>query len=320
MDLYFEMYSGIAGDMAIGALLDLGASKEKLVEGIKALGLEGYDLSFARVKKNGIDAYDFDVNLEAKSYGHKEDSSTDKASHGEDGHCHGKGHHNHGKGKCHHNHHEESKCCHSHHHEDHTCDHGHHKEDTCRHSHHHGHGHHHDHHHRNLEDIKNLINSSSLSDRVKKDSLGIFEIIGQAEARAHGIDINEVHFHEVGAIDSIIDIVGLSILLEDLGVDKIYFSKLYEGMGRQECAHGYMPVPVPAVANILKDSSLSLSIIDEEGEHITPTGMAIVKYFSTGESLEDFSIGKIGLGAGNKDFKKSTNILRVMEVKTKKKL
>lgn len=258
MDLYFEMYSGIAGDMTIGALLDLGASKEKLVEGIKSLNLDGYELVFERAKKNGIDAYNFDVILE--------------------------GHH--------HDHHD--------------------------HDHHHEHDHHHDHVHRNIEDIRKIIESSDLNENIKKNSLGIFDIIADAEAKAHGIDKTEVHFHEVGAVDSIIDIVGVAILLNDLGVENLYFSDLYEGSGYQMCAHGPMPIPVPAVANILADSDINLNFIGEEGEHITPTGAAIVKYFYK-KAPTSFKIKKIGLGAGNKDFEKSTNILRVMEIEIDKK-
>ena len=276
MDLYFEMYSGIAGDMTIGALLDLGASKEKLLEGIKSLGLTGYDLVFERVKKNGIDAYNFDVILED---------------------------HNH-----HHDHHHEHNHNHEHHHE-------HSHED---HEHEHNHDHHHDHVHRNIESITEIINSSPLNDAIKKNALGIFDIIADAEAKAHGIDKSEVHFHEVGAIDSIIDIVGTCILLDDLGVENIYFSDLYEGCGYQMCAHGPMPIPVPAVANILADSDINLNFIGEEGEHITPTGAAIVKYFHK-DAPKSFKIKKIGLGAGNKDFEKSTNILRAIEIDPGKK-
>lgn len=281
MDLYFEMYSGIAGDMTIGALLDLGASKEKLIEGIKSLGLTGYDLVFERVKKNGIDSYNFDVILAGHDHDHHHDHEGD--------HCH----------------------CHEHTHEDgHT-----HSHEHC---HDHDHDHHHDHVHRNLTDIEEIINSSDLNDNIKKNALGIFDIIGDAEAMAHGIDKSEVHFHEVGAIDSIIDIVGTCICLDDLGVENIYFSDLYEGFGYQMCAHGPMPIPVPAVANILADSEINLNFIGEEGEHITPTGAAIVKYFYK-KAPESFKIKKIGLGAGNKDFEKSTNILRVIEITGDKK-
>lgn len=255
MDLYFEMYSGIAGDMTIGALLDLGASKEKLIDAIKSLDIEGYELVFDRVKKSGIDAYNFDVLL-----------------------------------KDHHHHHNEKD------------------------------GHTHSHVHRNISDIEKIISKSEiLSEKVKKDSLGIFDIIADAEAKAHGIDKGEVHFHEVGAIDSIIDIVGVCVLLEDLGAENIYFSKLYEGIGRQKCAHGFMPIPVPAVINILEGSDISLNIINEDGEHITPTGAAIVKYFNKNKTLDEFNIKKVGLGAGNKDFEKSTNVLRVMEISDSKK-
>lgn len=261
MDLYFEMYSGIAGDMTIGALLDLGASKEKLVEGIQSLKLDGYELVFERAKKNGIDAYNFDVILE--------------------GHHHDHDHH------------------HDHHHE-------------------HTHGHDHDHVHRNIEDIRKIIEGSDLNENIKKNALGIFDIIADAEAKAHGIDKTEVHFHEVGAVDSIIDIVGVAILLDDLGVENLYFSDLYEGTGYQMCAHGPMPIPVPAVANILADSDINLNFIGEEGEHITPTGAAIVKYFYK-KAPTSFKIKKIGLGAGNKDFEKSTNILRIMEIEIDKK-
>lgn len=279
MDLYFEMYSGIAGDMTIGALLDLGASKEKLIEGIKSLNLTGYELVFDRVKKNGIDAYNFDVILEDHDHHHHEHNHNHEDHH----------EHNHN-----HDHH------HEHSHEDHE------------------HEHNHDHVHRNIESITEIINSSPLNDTIKKNALGIFDIIGDAEAKAHGIDKSEVHFHEVGAIDSIIDIVGTCILLDDLGVENIYFSDLYEGCGYQMCAHGPMPIPVPAVANILADSDINLNFIGEEGEHITPTGAAIVKYFHNNPP-KSFKIKKIGLGAGNKDFEKSTNILRAIEIDQGKK-
>ena len=293
MDLYFEMYAGIAGDMTIAALLDLGASKEKLVDGINSLELTGYDLVFDRAKKNGIDAYNFDVILEGHDHHH---------------HHHDHDHHDHS-----HSHDHDHGHCHKH--ED---GHGHHHSHDHCHEGDHDHEHSHDHVHRNLEAIEEIINSSGLNDNIKKNALGIFDIIGDAEAKAHGIDKSQVHFHEVGAIDSIIDIVGTCILLDDLGVENIYFSDLFEGHGYQMCAHGPMPIPVPAVANILSDSEITLNFIGEEGEHITPTGAAIVKYFYK-KAPESFKIKKIGLGAGNKDFEKTTNILRVMEIETDKK-
>ena len=261
MDLYFEMNSGIAGDMTIAALLDLGASKDKLVKAIDSLGIDGYELVFDRKKKNGIDAYNFDVILASKKDGN--DHSYDKNDH------HSHGHSQHG--------------------------------------------------HRHLKEITELIDKADISKRAKESALGIFDIIADAEAKAHGIDKKEVHFHEVGAVDSIIDIIGTSVLLDDLNVENIYFSDLNEGHGYQNCAHGQMLIPVPAVVNILAGSDINIKFLDEEGEHVTPTGAAIVRYFDIGERLESFRIKNIGLGAGNKDFEKYTNILRVMEVETSKK-
>lgn len=281
MKLYFEMYSGISGDMTIGALLDLGASREKLENAIKSLNISGYELSFSRTKKNGIDAYNFDVEL-----------------------------HNHSDEDHHHDHHHHDE--HEHHHDYHHYD---------EHEHHHDYHHHdeHSHEHRNLKDVYEIIDRGDFNDNIKNNAKKIFDIIANSESKAHNIDKNEVHFHEVGAIDSIIDIVGVSVLLDDLNVEEIYFSDLYDGKGYQKCAHGMMPVPVPAVLNIVNAHNLKLNIIDDMGEHITPTGVAIVANFNKGYKLEDFTIKKIGLGAGNKDFENTTNILRVMEIETDKK-
>ena len=258
MDLYFEMNSGIAGDMTIAALLDLGASKEKLINAIDSLGIDGYELVFNRKIKNNIDANNFDVILKN------------------------------------HDHADENENTHSHSHDD-----------------HHG--------HRHLKEITELINKADISERAKKDALGIFDIIADAEAKAHGIEKSAVHFHEVGAVDSIIDIIGTAVLIDDLGAENIYFSELSEGYGYQYSSHGQMPIPVPAVVNILAGSDVTLKLLDEEGEHVTPTGAAIVRYYDKGEKLESFKVKNIGLGAGNKDFAKYTNILRVMEVETSKK-
>lgn len=173
----------------------------------------------------------------------------------------------------------------------------------------HNHEHHH-HEHRNIEDIYIIIDKSNLSSKAKEISRKIFDIIAKAEAKAHGININEVHFHEVGAIDSIIDIVATAVCIDNLNVDDIIFSKLYEGKGHVTCQHGTIPVPVPAVVNIVVDNSLELKITDNEGEMITPTGAAIVAALKTKEELPNtYKIRKIGLGAGKKEFEKA-NILR----------
>ena len=277
MDLYFEMNSGIAGDMTIAALLDLGASKEKLVKAIESMGIDGYELVFDRKIKNNIDANNFDVILSNHDHDHHHDHDHD---------------HNH----------------------DHTHEHVDENGNTYTHSHsddHHG--------HRHLKEITDLINKADISQRAKKDALGIFEIIADAEAKAHGIEKSAVHFHEVGAVDSIIDIIGTAVLIDDLGAENIYFSDLSEGYGYQYSSHGQMPIPVPAVINILAGSDINLKLLDEEGEHVTPTGAAIVRYYDNGEKINSFKVKNVGLGAGNKDFAKYTNILRVMEIESSKK-
>lgn len=287
MDLYFEMNSGIAGDMTIAALLDLGASKEKLVKAIESLGIDGYELVFDRKIKNNIDANNFDVILTNEDHHHDQGHEGEKTEN--DSHDHE----------------------HSH---DHTHEHVDENGNTYTHSHgedHHG--------HRHLKEITELINKADISEKAKKDALGIFDIIADAEAKAHGIEKSAVHFHEVGAVDSIIDIIGTAVLIDDLGAETIYFSDLSEGYGYQYSSHGQMPIPVPAVINILAGSDVTLKLLDEEGEHVTPTGAAIVRYYDKGEKIDSFKVKNIGLGAGNKDFAKYTNILRVMEIETSKK-
>ena len=355
MKLYFEMYSGISGDMIIGALLDLGASRQKLIDAIDSLELEGYKLRFNRVIKNTISAYKFKVEVDDEMEQHltfakkKRIKKQVKAqvpkfflqinSNEHDHSC-----------SCNHKSGEACSCNHHHDH-DHNHDHNHshensnsfefnydslyrhihdedlqyHLQDEIKHNlHHHDHDHddhdhdhnHHHHYHHTLEDIFSIIDRGDFSYIAKENAKSIFDIIAQSEAKAHGIAKEEVHFHEVGSIDSIIDIVGACVLIDDLEVEEIYFSDLYEGIGIQKTMHGNMPVPVPAVANIIKSYNLKLNIISEQGEHITPTGVAIVAHFMSKKRAQSFEIKNIGIGAGSKDFKKTTNILRIMEIQT----
>lgn len=275
--LYFECYSGISGDMTVAALLDLGVDEETLKKSLDSLNLDGYKISIGRTSKCGIDACDFDVILDSDEHHHH--------SHGQE---HGHSHDNHS--------HEHS---HSHHH------HG----DP---EHHHSHGqdeHHHE--HRNVNDIYKIIDESGISPRAKTISKKIFNIVAIAESKAHGLPIEEVHFHEVGAVDSIVDIVAVAVCLDELGIEKVVVSDLYEGKGHVRCQHGIIPVPVPAVVNIAMDNSLSLRMTDVKGEMVTPTGAAIVAAIKTQDDLpESYKINKIGIGAGKKDFEKA-NILRV---------
>lgn len=300
--LYLECYSGISGDMTVAALLDLGADQQVLLEGLESLNLPGYQLKIGRVKKNGIDACDFDVILDEPEHDHEH--------HHDHGHDH-EHHHEHE-----HEHHHDHE--HEHHHEhDHDHDHEHHHDHDHEHHHDHDHEHHHhhDHIHRNIGDIFAIIDQSKISDRAKQTAKDIFRIIAAAESKAHGIAEDQVHFHEVGAVDSIVDIVSAAICLDNLDITEAVVSDLYEGCGYVHCQHGLMPVPVPAVVNIAADNALRLRLTQTRGEMITPTGAAIAAYLSKGGKLpESFVIEKIGLGAGKKDFA-TANILRAFLIR-----
>lgn len=197
---------------------------------------------------------------------------------------------------------------HEHRHE-HT--HEHHHEHTHEHHHDHDHTHHHGHHHRTYKDIVQLINESELNDAVKELSLDMFRLIGEAEAKIHGMTLDNVHFHEVGAIDSIIDIVGTAIIIDALEVDKVIFSRIPVGSGSIHIDHGVYPVPAPATLEVLKGVPLVNSSI--KGELTTPTGAAIVQALADGFStLPAMKVEKVGYGAGTKTFKDHPNVLRVL--------
>ncbi|MFV0517853.1 MAG: nickel pincer cofactor biosynthesis protein LarC [Aminipila sp.] len=288
--LYLECYSGISGDMTVGALLDLGANREKLEEQLASLNLKGYHLHFGRTKKCGIDAFQFDVHVEENQ----------EHNINEHDHCHGENHH--------HDHHHDENHHHDHHH------------DHC-HEHHHEHhdDHHHveNHHHRNINDIYSIIESLNSNENVKELAKKIFNIVAEAESNAHGISMEEVHFHEVGAIDSIVDIIGTAICIDDLKIDKVIVSTLYEGQGFAKCAHGIIPVPVPATINIAVKHSLKMKTTKNIGEMVTPTGAAIAAALNCMDNLpEEYTIKKVGLGAGKKDFD-NANILRAMIIEDK---
>jgi uncharacterized protein (TIGR00299 family) protein len=163
---------------------------------------------------------------------------------------------------------------------------------------------------RDYADIRALIVDSALSDGTKELSLDIFEIIGRAEAKVHGVELDRVHFHEVGAVDSIVDIVGAAIALNSLDIDTVYSSAIPTGTGRVDTSHGVMPVPAPATIEILKGVPLMPTTI--EAELTTPTGAAILKAISQGYGPPPaMTIDRIGYGVGSKDFKELPNVLRL---------
>lgn len=272
--LYFECYSGISGDMAVAAMLDLGADWDALDRALSSLDLDGFRTEVTRVSKSGLDVCDFNVILEVDNHDHDMGYLY--------GHEH---HHDHG----HHGDHDE------HDHDDHG-------------AHHHG-DHHHP--HRGLPEILSIIDRADMTDGAKAVSRKVFEIIGAAEAEAHGVPIDQVHFHEVGAVDSIVDVVALGVCIDSLGVSRVCFSELYEGTGCIRCQHGVIPVPAPAVANIASAHSLPLRITPSQGEYVTPTGAAFAAAVRDSDVPASFTIDRIGLGAGKRESERS-GILRAM--------
>lgn len=177
----------------------------------------------------------------------------------------------------------------------------------------HSSGHRHHHHHRTMREIRELIVSSGLSEGVKDRALKIFTVLAEAEGKVHGKPAEEVGFHEVGAVDSIVDIVGTAVCLENLGIDKIVYSEVCEGRGQVRCQHGWMPVPVPAVLELARAKGISLRLTGTEGEMVTPTGAAILAALAVREEdpLRGRRIAGIGIGAGKKEFPHA-NILRAV--------
>jgi pyridinium-3,5-bisthiocarboxylic acid mononucleotide nickel chelatase len=275
--LYLDCFSGISGDMFIGALIDAGGDSTLLEEELQKLNIsEEYKLSWRKVVKNGISSTKFDVEL-SETADHKY----------ADGHQHTDKHED-----IHHYEHEHSDHHHKHEHSD-----------------HHEHSHHHS--HRAYQDIVKLIDGSQLSQEVKETSLNIFKKIGEAEGLIHGISLEKVHFHEVGAVDSIIDIVGASILINKLKIQKIKSSPVCVGAGKVHIDHGIYPIPAPATLEILKGVPLQQSNI--KSELTTPTGAAIVSVLSEEFcTVPSMTVQSVGYGAGTKDFEKHPNVLRVI--------
>ncbi|MGB9699010.1 MAG: nickel pincer cofactor biosynthesis protein LarC [Thermodesulfobacteriota bacterium] len=231
--LYFDCFSGISGDMALSALLDLGLPEEKLREELAKLGVENYSLYVFPGQRQGIKA----LGVEVKVGPQKED-------------------------------------------------------------------------HRHFGDIRALIEKSSLSPEIKNLSLAIFQRVAEAEAKIHNQQIEEVHFHEVGAVDSIVDIVGVAIGIDFFRPDKIFSSELPVGRGFVNCQHGRLPLPAPATMEILKNYPVKGVSLEEE--LVTPTGAAIIAALSKGVStLPNMKVEKIGYGLGKKDFPDRPNLLRL---------
>lgn len=304
--LYFDCFSGISGDMTLGAFIDLGVDKDILIRELDKLNVLGYKIEVTKKSKNGIVGTDVDVVLnETKEGVHNHKHDTDEHNHEHEQvyeHTHG--------------YLEEVPCEHNHVHEigySHGCD-------NVNFHNHHGYSHEGgEHHHRSFKDIRELIEDSALDQNVKDLSLKIFYNVAKAEAQIHGKEVDEVHFHEVGAIDSIVDIVGTAICFNELNVDKVVSSPLHIGMGTIKCQHGIIPVPAPATLDILREGKVPIYSTGVKKETVTPTGAAIIATLA--EDYGDMPEGiveAIGYGCGKRDTKLA-NMLRLTIMESKKK-
>ncbi len=264
--------------MTVAALLDLGADEGVLRKALSKIPDKSFEIEISRVEKSGIDCCDFNVKLDSEHENHDHDMEY-LYGHTKNGHDH---HDSYDRESGHVNEHS-----HGHGHE-HTHDHGS----------HHGHEG-----HRSLKDIIGIIEGLDLTEGAKNLSEKVFQILAEAEAIAHNKEIEEVHFHEVGAIDSIVDIVAAAVCFDNLGITDVIIPKLCDGTGTVRCQHGILPVPVPAVMNIAAKYGLPLSITSREGEYVTPTGAAFAAAVMTSDNLpEVFVPERIGLGAGKRAY------------------
>lgn len=269
--LYLDCQSGIAGDMLVGALLDLGADEVAMRRALASLPVDGFEIAVTRVKKAGIDCCDFAVLLDREHENHDHDMA----------YLHGTGH-----------------AAHEHEHE---------------HGHRHGHeGHHHHHEHRGPADIARIIDAADMTAGARALAHRTFDILAAAEAKAHAVPIDQVHFHEVGAVDSIVDIVAASVLLDSLGVSRVIVPVLVDGHGTVRCQHGVIPVPAPATLNICIASGLPLQQADVEGELVTPTGAALVAALDPQAELPvRYIVRRVGMGAGKRSYERPS-LLRAL--------
>lgn len=345
--IYLETSSGISGDMFVAAMLDLGADVDVLAQALNSIPADGFSVEVSRVQKSGIDCCDFNVILDAEHENHDHDmaylygTEPVAAAPAEEHHCHchedseEEHHHCHDEGEEHHHCHchdegeEEHHHCHCHdegeeeHHHCHCHEEGkeeHHHchcheegEEEHHHCHHHAEGHHHHggHVHRHLADVQVIIEGTDMTASAKALANRIFRIVAEAESKAHNLPLEEVHFHEVGAIDSIVDIIAAAVCFDDLGISDVIVPKLTEGTGTVRCQHGVLPVPVPATLHIVEDYGMPLEIMNAKGEYVTPTGAAIAAALCTTHTLPaSFRVLATGLGAGKRAYTERTNILR----------
>ena len=297
--LYLECNMGAAGDMLMGALSEL-AGREAFVEKMNSLKIPCVEVSASDSFKCGIKGTHMSVVINGEEeisddLSHEHHHHHDDEDHDHEHHHHDDEDHDHE----HHHQHDDEDHDHEHHHqhddEDHDHEHHHH------HDHDHDHEHHHHHHHTSLADVERIVNGFDVSDKVKKDVLAVYGLIAEAESNAHGRPVEEIHFHEVGSLDAITDVTGVCMLMEMINPDRVVASPVALGSGFVRCAHGVLPVPTPATANILRGVPTYAG--REKGELCTPTGAALLKYFADSfETMPVMAVEKTGYGMGMKDF------------------
>ena len=273
--LFLECNMGAAGDMLMSALSELLPQPELFVEKMNALGLPGVKLERKQVQKMGVGGTQIRVTI----------AGIEEEQH----------HHEHN-----HEHRHDPAPDHTHNH-----DHGH--EHTHNHDHDYSpnHTHNHDidlaHEHRGMYEIKEMVGQLPVSDKVKEDTLSVYQLIAEAESAIHGKPVAQIHFHEVGAMDAIADILGVSLLMEELAPEQIVASPIHVGCGQIQCAHGILPVPAPATAKILMGVPIYGGTI--RGELCTPTGAALLKHFAKAfTTMPEMCVEAVGYGMGKKDF------------------
>ena len=291
--IYIDCQMGAAGDMLMGALLELVPDRKKFLKKLNQAGIPGVRIEAQKSVKCGITGTHMEVLINGE-----EEESLDLSS--EEGNAHSGHSHVHFHGHDHHDHHT---------HQEHTHHHMHQKEamDGEKPVHEHVHGHHS---HFSMEDITGIIDGLHVDNKVKEDVKNIYQIIAQAESQVHGRPVAEVHFHEIGAMDAVADITGCAMLFHELGAEQIIVSPVTTGYGQVWCAHGILPVPAPATALILQGIPCQAGRI--EGELCTPTGGALLKYFATEYGrMPQMVMEKIGYGMGKKDFQ-AANCIRAI--------
>jgi uncharacterized protein (TIGR00299 family) protein len=311
---YLDCFSGMSGDMFLGALVDAGVPERLLEQTVAALNI-GARLEISRVNCNGISAIKVDVYSNGEKDLPREMYWEQQAQAGHLSHDH--------------YHHENDKHAHSHdrRHDDHEQAHAHEGEPVALlehnyalqsrvgasspqptpHQHDHGHP---PEHGRGLNEIRSIIGKAAISESTKVTAIAIFETLGAAEAKIHNTNIDKIHFHEVGAVDALVDIVCAAVGAEALGVEEIVCSPLNVGGGTVKCAHGTLPVPAPATLELLKDAPVYSSGI--QAELVTPTGAAIVKTLARRFApFPPMKVEKTGYGAGTRDFAGHANVVRL---------